>query len=199
MEALVLNPDAGTALVPEAERTGTFATDGDVYGSLQMITKAARDQNWISAEEYQRFERGFREILPELIRQEREALRRGGELQLYLPRDQVFALRHQPRDAAGELLDGLRYIFMLARPAEAGWNVFPDCYKDDDPGNRTPGFNAGSFCCNCGLRCGKFCVFIFDCGQNGQNCDVQLGCLNAVCQAHPNAIWDPGSGICGCG
>jgi hypothetical protein len=61
----------------------------------------------------------------------------------------------------------------------------PDCYKDYNPFFFVRGFNAWAGCCNCCVGAGKACV--------------GAGCLNGVCAGWPNAIWDPVTGICGCG
>ncbi|MFC1625300.1 hypothetical protein ACFL1O_00220 [Patescibacteria group bacterium] len=61
------------------------------------------------------------------------------------------------------------------------------------------GFNAASFCCNCGWYCTpKGCIFLPDCGPGSAACHIPLGCLNSLCFGRP-AIWDPMTGICGCG
>jgi len=61
------------------------------------------------------------------------------------------------------------------------------------------GFNGWAWCCNCGMFCTTDgCIFMPDCGPGGSRCNVQFGCLNRVCPSGP-AIWDPMTGICGCG
>ncbi|MDD4761512.1 MAG: hypothetical protein PHZ25_00600 [Candidatus Pacebacteria bacterium] len=87
------------------------------------------------------------------------------------------------------------------KTAEASWiGVPPFCYKDLAPGNTAVGFSSPVFCCNCGQFCNVHgCNFVYDCGFSGAACTIQMGCLNSVCQGFPNAIWDPGTDMCGCG
>lgn len=191
-------------VIPPGERHPTFATDQDVYDSYLTILERARANDWITEEEFERFRHGIREVLPRLIERERENFRRGVPSSLTLPRDQRFSESTTVRTLVQNLLDGIKYVLLSAEPVSAGWTTAPDCYKDDDPSSRALGFNAASFCCNCGIVwiCGKggcVPVFVPDCGPDSSVCDVPLGCLNAVCKDKPNAIWDPGSGICGCG
>ena len=59
-----------------------------------------------------------------------------------------------------------------------------DCYKDSNI-TGPPGINLWAPCCNCCIPTPSGCV--------------PIGCLNAICAFWPNAIWDPATGICGCG
>lgn len=85
----------------------------------------------------------------------------------------------------------LKFIFAFFAGNEAYAQFsFPfspggDCYKDLAPLNPVPGVNLWAPCCDCEVD--------FGAGP------VPIGCLNAVCAAWPNAIWDPATGICGCG
>lgn len=74
------------------------------------------------------------------------------------------------------------------------------CYKDDAPGNTAPGVSSPIFACNDGFHCNADgCTYVSDCGPYSASCNVDLGCLNRICSGFQNAIWDPGSGMCGCG
>jgi len=89
------------------------------------------------------------------------------------------------------------FFSLLVPSAYATWETTTDCYKDDsDTGS---GYNGSSFCCNCGLYCSSGCSYVSDCGEQATECNVQLGCLNSVCQLYGSAIWDSTSFICGCG
>lgn len=98
------------------------------------------------------------------------------------------ALREQTRNVFDSLLALLlgREAFAQLLPNVPGG----DCYKDLAPLNPVPGVNLWAPCCDCEVDFGAGAV--------------PLGCLNAVCAAWPNAIWDAfwnpaGTGICGCG
>lgn len=192
-------------VIPPGERHAAFATDQDVYDSLMAILRQAHQNGLISDEEFERFRRGLTENLPRLIKEERKALREGRPSSLTLPADQRFTRAPTIRQAVRNLLDGIVYTLFLANPADAFWVTIPPiCYKDDAPFFPVLGFSAASFCCNCGIiwNCGKsgcIPVFVPDCAPHSVICDIPLGCLNAVCKVWPNAIWDPMTGICGCG
>jgi hypothetical protein len=106
----------------------------------------------------------------------------------------------------GWLKEGL--IALKIPVAEA---FVPLCYKDWDPSGAIPGWNVpGIVCCNCGLKkipVPPFLIFVPVCdlpvSKGGLPitpiCDIPLGCLNLTCGWMPNAIWDPLTGICGCG
>lgn len=78
------------------------------------------------------------------------------------------------------------------------YSVGPDCYREGSDDGQT-GKNIGATCCNCGLKKshGKCIVPEDDCGENGEKCCIQLGCLNKECAGKPT-IWDSESGECGC-
>lgn len=187
---------AGTSV---GSTTPQFSTDEDIYRSLLRIGEGAYRQGWIAENDYRMYQKGVRDVLPGLTEQEKAELRNTGTRSRLLLRDQSFATEKNARSLVRDLIDGVKYIFFLADPAYASWVTQPECYKDDDPDNKQEGVDAAAFCCNCGLKCGKACVYVHDCGQNGQNCNVQLGCLNQICGQWKNAIWDPQTFICGCG
>lgn len=182
-----------------ASTTTEFLTDNDIYDSFLKIGDGAYRQGWINEADYRTYQKGIREILPLIMEQEKAELRRMGRQSNLLLKDQFFSAEKNARGLITDLIDGVKYTLFLANPADARWVTQPECYKDDNPDNEQKGNDAAAFCCNCGLKCGKACVFIQDCGQNGQNCNVQLGCLNQICGNWPNAIWDPQTFICGCG
>lgn len=187
--------------IPDAQRITSFSTDEDIYKAYEVILDQAYKQGYITETDYRNFQKGLREILPALVEEEKRFIRQGEPQSLILPGGQQLAAAGNTREAVMDILDGLKYVFFVAEPANAAWVRSPDCYKDDDPGNQILGFNGSTFCCNCGLRHRSRCRwrFVNDCGTNGSGCDIQLGCLNKVCGGKPNAIWDPASGICGCG
>ena len=75
------------------------------------------------------------------------------------------------------------------------WNTFPQCYKNTGPAG--PGTTLFAPTCNGGFSVDG--IPIPDCGPGGVACVVPAGCLNAVCAGRPNAIFDPTTGMCGCG
>lgn len=178
----------------------SFASDGDIYKFLKLQVDFAEKNTWISKEEAGRFRDAITNILPQIIASERAALFRGQNSINTVPGYQQFTnVPASPQNRLNDLLDGLKYVFSLAQPAEAAWIRGVVCYKDDAPLNPAPGFNGATFCCNCGKRCRPRCVFVPDCGTFGAGCDIHFGCLNNVCRFWPNAIWNPATGICGCG
>lgn len=194
-----------TWLIP-IEKRGDFTTDEEVLMSLMNVAVSAHQQGFITGKEFQAAERAIKEVLPEIVKEERAVLeKRGSGAGILLPRDQKLSDKKNLREIARDLIDGVIYIMLQAKPAYAGWYTSPDCYKDDNENYNVEGFNGWAFCCNCGIKCyGYYCVYVEDCGQNSANCDYPLGCLNLICQSWPNAIWDgfnnpDGTGICGCG
>lgn len=72
--------------------------------------------------------------------------------------------------------------------------TIPDCWKaKDKTGTYKGGSNLqGTFCCNCGLLYLYYTVeFKWDCGtEDSGDCNIPLGCLNALCAGQHNAIFD---------
>ncbi|MFY9462506.1 MAG: hypothetical protein WAP51_04890 [Candidatus Sungiibacteriota bacterium] len=177
----------------------TFLSDQDIFDFIELMFAYARQKGWITDEEFKKFTADTKGDFLKLIRDEQDALRRGEVTGILLPGYQRFT-RYSAGKLIRDMLDGIGYVIMQAKPAYAGWNTGKDCYKDDDPDNKKKGFNSKVFCCNCGYFCTPTgCVFKEDCGEKGKSCNVQLGCLNGVCGDWPNAIWDKESGTCGCG
>ena len=88
----------------------------------------------------------------------------------------------------------------IINTAHAGYVTGAFWYKDDAPGNSSPGVSSPNTCGNCGIdiRTGTN-RFVFNCQAYGALCDIQLGCLNGTCRSFPNAIWDQSTTMCGCG
>lgn len=181
-------------------------SDETIFSFLGEVVNYARQNNWIKPEDAKNLEKGLRDVLPVILNQERDALRKNISRKSIVPGDQdLFPGENKENNAKNiidSILNGLKYVILQARPAFAqGWVALDViCYKDLNPLYLVPGFNLFSFCCNCGIRCvPTACVFIPNCGPFSIFCDIPLGCLNKVCAAWPNAIWDPLTGICGCG
>ncbi len=190
---------------PNSFSVKKVSKDSEVYAALEEILEYALSKGWVPKEDAENLRKGIREELPRLINQEREVLRSTGAFSAdVVPGRQRFLFLPVAKDGLiSTLVDGLKYVFS-ARTAYASWVTTGDCYKDDAPGYPVMGFNAWDFCCNCGLYCiAYYCEFVPDCGPHSVSCNVPLGCLNLICQGWPNAIWDavyyPGTGICGCG
>lgn len=202
--------DVGSAgpLVPPAERTASFATDANMYHSLNAVFKNIHRMGWMTDEVYAGLSRAVANTFPAYIERQRALLKSGQTAETPLPGFQRIAPAPNDRAFAEALVDGVSYSLSFIVPkAEAAWVTKGDCYKDDDPKYPILGFSVPEFCCNCGIKCyGYYCEYVDDCGTNGAACDYQLGCLNGVCQKEvwPNAIWDaywyPASSLmCGCG
>lgn len=182
--------------------------DEDIYNALKLIAAEMRHQGLMSEEDYEVAIRGATIILPQLIDREKEILRQKGKFDILLPGYIKVASSPNAFDRINTFFEGL---LLVIHPANAGWVTSPDCYKDDDPTSNVTGFNAQPPlpCCNCGLHglpCKKGCCIHFeqDCGEQAAHCRAgcfyrPLGCLNAVCEGWPNAIWDSESNQCGCG
>ncbi len=79
------------------------------------------------------------------------------------------------------------------------WSTLPLCYKNTGPA--APGVTLFATSCNAGFHAtpNHPPIPVADCGPESARCTIPTGCLNLVCKASPNAIWDPRTGICGCG
>lgn len=199
-------------------RISLVDTDEKVYSILLKTTDYAEKQGWVVAEDAEKLRRGVSISLRAAIDEERKAYREGRTPISILPRDQnISRVWYGKQFFVEDVIRGLKYVLSI-QTANAGWHTSPDCYKDNNPEYTVPGFNAWSFCCDCGLnwRCssvGCICVYKEHCGPGGCDC-ANFGCLNNVCgwgpgpafgpEHWPNAIWDSlggafGTGICGCG
>lgn len=171
-----------------AQRPPTnFNDEKNIYQFLAETLDVAEAQKWIIPSDATILRKGLKETLPLVIEHDKNLLRQGLMPISFLPKDIDIAK--------------LRWV-ILANIAQAspGWVTSGDCYKDDVPLNPLPGPNIWAECCNCGLFCvGYYCKFIPDCEEQSKKCNVPLGCLNLACRTFPNAIWDPLTGICGCG
>ncbi len=181
------------------EKKNPMADDKNMFAFYRTMLDYAKSKGWVKEDRYQSLRHGIDEVFPSIIRQERANLKRTGVTGEVLPKDQKLSAKKPFSQTANDILDGLRYVFSFAEPANAAWFRDVDCYKDDNPLYPIPGPNLWAFCCNCGMLCTYYCVFLEDCGPEGAYCNRPLGCLNLACRAWPNAIWDPLTGVCGCG
>lgn len=178
----------------------SFTIENEIFDFYADLLIFMKNRGEITQEEHANFTRGVQTILPPLIQKEREALVRGLNISSALPGGQRLSRPNSLKKTAKDLLNGLAHVFKLAEPANALWFGVPSCYKDDVPFYPVPGPNLIGFCCNCGYFCASFgCTFLPWCGNQSVFCNVPVGCLNLVCRTWPNAIWDPTTGICGCG
>lgn len=164
-----------------------FNDEHNIYQFLALTLDVAEAQGWIIPDDATILRKGLKETLPGVIEHDKNLLRQGLMPISFLPKDTDIAK--------------LRWV-IIANIAQAspGWVTSGDCYKDDMPLNPLPGPNLWAPCCNCGWLCTpKGCKFFEDCGAQSVKCNIPLGCLNFSCRTFPNAIWDPLTGICGCG
>ncbi len=171
-----------------AQRPPTnFDDEENIYQFLALTLDVAETQKWIIPSDATILRKGLKETLPPVIEHDKNLLRQGLLPVSFLPKDtDITKLR--------------LVIFANIAQASPGWVTSPDCYKDDAPFNPLPGPNLWAECCNCGWFCTpKGCKFFEDCEEQSVKCNVPAGCLNLTCRTFPNAIWDPTTGICGCG
>ena len=198
--------------VADSERS-PLNTDAEVYKTLNRIFGFARSRGAVDENDVASLERGLNELLPEIVKRERAALEGGavGVSDIVLPGAQRLIYKKESGSLIADILDGLKYVLAVPEVAMASndwtpsWNTKPDCYKDLNPMYPVYGFNGWVYCCNCGWKyVGVSVVFVEDCGPFSAACDIPDGCLNLICAAYPNAVWDQftnplGTGICGCG
>jgi len=192
--------------IPDGEKITVFKSDADIYRANLLILYYAFKNGYITETEYNNFKKGITELLPKIVEIEKAYIRQGGtgSQSSVLPGYQSLSSDNSSIEFLFKnIFEGLKYVFYVAEPANAAWIRGGDCYKDDAPYPGAPplGYNGATFCCNCGFVHRSRCrwSFRFDCGTGGSACDIQLGCLNRICGGTPNAIWDPSSGLCGCG
>ncbi len=157
----------------------TFKTEEDTINLFLKFIDYAFSKGYIKSEEKTKLQEGVQITLRELNKQERPFV--------------------EKRLLQTTVLEGTlhKLIALFASDANAQSVTVGECYTMG--AYRPGGFNAWSFCCNCGLWCGYGCSFVYDCGPAGVLCNSGwYGCLNGVCYYQP-AIWDPMGGICGCG
>lgn len=164
-----------------------FDDEQNIYQFLAETLDVAETNGWVNASDAIVLRKGLKETLPRVIEHDKNLLRQGLMPISFLPKDIDIAK--------------LRWvIFANIAQASPGWVTSPDCYKDDLSLNLIPGPNLWAPCCNCGWFCTpKGCKFFADCGAQSVKCNIPAGCLNLTCRTFPNAIWDPLTGICGCG
>lgn len=183
--------------------TNEFKTDVDMYRSLGALLDESLKQGWIKDQEYKNLKKGLTQDLPLIVEKQKEALRKWGRFGGSASGSDLSMVPADPKKLIGDLFSFLSNLLPIAPEAKAFWYTFPDCYKDDIPVYPVPGFSLWDPFCNSGFYCAYGCTFVYDCGYQGVYCNVPIGCLNLICRAWPNAIWDavwyPGTGICGCG
>jgi len=109
-------------------------------------------------------------------------------------------IKQTQREAIIGDISFLKIFNNLIKTAEASYVTGAFWYKDDAPGNASPGISSPNTCGNCGIEIRRGTDrFHQNCGSYGVLCDIHLGCLNGTCRAFPNAIWDPSTTMCGCG
>ena len=210
-DALIMLQDlmVKDGFMPESQKISQMKSDQHIYAALIKIADYAVKQGWVESVDFDKLRAGIEE-LERTIFVERANLRTTGKVSsdILLPGGQrIDKTPASKQSFFSMIIDGLKYS-LTANTANAqflGWHTLgADCYKDLAPRYPVPGPNLWAFCCNCGFFCTPLgCTFLPDCGPFSVACDVPLGCLNLMCKAWPNAIWDdfsyPGTGICGCG
>lgn len=150
----------------------TVKTEEDTYAVLSRFVDYMAEKEYLSEEERENLKHGFNVVLPKLNREERPLVEK-----------RLLGARWY------EFVDAILAFLVSQASAQAM------CFT---PGAGGPiGFNGGAPCCNCGYNFHHGVPhFVPYCA--GFMCDINLGCLNGVCMGRP-AIWDPMTGICGCG
>lgn len=177
------------------DKIGEFLTKldtGDSNGDLVS--------NTYTAESAERFKKLYRETLPRLWKE--ELTRKKSGLESALPF--IFFALYQKELARqkSEKISAFWFgeLFKIINKVQANHTISPQCYREGGSSNFTRGSQRtpAEQCCNCGyVRRRRRWRYVEDCGHRGENCNIQVGCLNYACPNLP-AIWDPESGICGC-
>jgi len=171
-------------------------TEQDTYPIFIKFADFMISKGYADEEIRQSVESGVKSLI-ELNRNERPFMERGIIEEKIM--NEISA-----KSSSGNFLDRtISFFISIARAV--GEVTMPYCYRPSPPGmdckgNIKPaGFNGWAYCCNCGLFCSYGCKYVADCSK--ETCNVQMGCLNAVCPRSA-AIWDGfttgGTGICGC-
>ncbi len=157
----------------------TFKTEADTYVLFNKLLDFLVQRGYMEKEDGNRFKEGVNATLKDLNKFERPYMEK----------------RLRSVSAVGNIFKQL--VAVLTPKVCAQSVTYGDCYTMGIP--EPGGYNAWSFCCNCGLWCGYGCTFVYDCGPEGVFCNSGwYGCLNGICYYMP-AIWDIMGGICGCG
>ena len=177
------------------DKIGEFLTTldtGDVNGDSVP--------NTYTAESAARFKKMYRETLPKLWKE--ELMRKKFGLESARPFNFLALYQTELARQKSEKISAFWFseLFKIINEVQASHTMSPQCYREGGPPNskrgsqRTP----AEQCCNCGYVVWRRRWYrVEDCGHNGENCSIQVGCLNYACPNLP-AIWDPESGICGC-
>lgn len=172
-------------LKPEERRV--FDSLNDIVSFLDREIGYLLEVRTLSQAEYKRLREGLYGDFARLIRMEAEQLRSSSlapDLEKHMANNQkLLPPLSQRSESAGfckareGLFDKLR---QLVKGIFGGFvKAQGDCYRQGI--GRPWGYNLWAPCCDCKM------LFI-----------IPIGCLNAVCPFYP-AIWDPMTGICGCG
>jgi len=183
------------------------ATDEEISVILRQLVAYAAERGFITEEQKEVYIYHITTTLKDDVTRERQSYEREFKSVSVMLGGQKFLISTEnTHDLVRDILDAVAFV-LIPQEARASWvtggssfGLGGDCYKDDAPFFTVPGFNSVIGCCNCGLNCTGFvCVSVPDCGPHSMGCTIPLGCLNLQCGAWPNAIWDPQTGICGCG
>ena len=155
--------------------------------------------NPYTAESAEKFKKIYRETLPKLWRE--ELTRKKSGLKSAPPFNFLALYQKELARQKSEKISALWFgeLFKIVNKAQANHTMAPQCYREGSPNSirgsqRTP----AEQCCNCGYALWRRRWWrVEDCGHAGENCNIQVGCLNYACPNLP-AIWDPDSRICGC-
>lgn len=189
-----------------------FATNDDILNFLPRILDFAAQEEWITktqAENYkQNLAPGFAAMKAEYLQ-----FRSSSATAKKLASACSAPIKNESSRRITEIFE--KYFFGWMKEAATLAKVpvaeafVPLCYKNWNPASVVPGYNVpGIICCNCGLKyVGKAVIFVPVCDSPiavggfpvTPLCDIPLGCLNLTCGWMQNAIWDPTTGICGCG
>jgi hypothetical protein len=167
--------------ITEDDKT-EFKTEKDSYAILIRFVDYMANKGYIDKKTRENLTHGFTVELPELNKQERPVVEK-----------RLLGISWH------RIIDEIAAFLALKAHAVIEVDIAAECYRMGVGG--PIGFNSGAFCCNCGFSCNPSgCWFVPNCGPMGGVCNAgwHLGCLNAVCMGRP-AIWDPMTGICGCG
>lgn len=183
-----------------ASETGDLSTEAEMYQFFNDMNAYARQKDWITKEQFDAFSKGIASVLPKTVEAEKNLYRRGIPLTTTTSANRALSPHTNRKDLTRNLWGEVLSVMTAPRSAQAAY--VPGeilCYKDDAPLSPLPGYNAFAPCCNCGLHCSFGCTYLQNCGPYGAACTVQFGCLNLMCAGSLNAIYDPTTGLCGCG
>lgn len=159
----------------------TFKTEADAYKLFNVLLDFALSKNYITAGQEKNLRQGVNVELKYVNQMERQSMEK--------------MLREELGFNWQEFFNQL-VIFMNPVASAQEVSIGVECYRMG--GNPAVGYNTWTMCCNCGFFCSYGCTYFQDCGPSSVNCNVPMGCLNSMCFGMA-AIYDPTTGICGCG